>query len=100
LISIRVQADFERVLTISKGIKPYIQGDFGKAYAQLQQLPDFKISDEKVGNTEGVAALALPKSVVLFPDAEEDIPIDNPIFWWSALGNFFTFEWQSIINLL
>jgi endonuclease G, mitochondrial len=66
------RTDFERVLAISKGMKPYIQGDFGKAYEHLRQLPDFKVSDKNIQNTEGVATLELPRAVVPILKQEQE----------------------------
>jgi DNA/RNA endonuclease G (NUC1) len=66
------KTDFERILAISKGMKPYIQGDFGKAYEHLQQLPDFKVLDKNIKNTEGVATLELPRSIVPILKQEQE----------------------------
>jgi RNA polymerase sigma factor (sigma-70 family) len=82
-----VQRSFERILTFSKGMKRYIQGDLGKAYEQLVQLPDFRIQGDNEGFTEGVAALELPKGVVVVPTIVEDTPNNKNSLWWCAFGN-------------
>ncbi|MDZ7876794.1 MAG: COR domain-containing protein [Saprospiraceae bacterium] len=70
------QADFQRVLTFSKGMKYHIQGKVQEAYQELKGLAEFGYDAENGGNTEGVAELAIPKTLIPKPE-KEDILNEN-----------------------